>query len=403
MKVLQINNFHHLRGGSDRVYLETGQQLQDRGHQVLWFSGAHAANIETAYSQYFPPTVDLTRLHPLDLPKYIHNRNAAIQLDRLIQNHGRPDIAHLHIYHGGLTPAILPVLRKHRVPIVQTAHEYKLACPVYTLEHHGRVCHDCVDGSRLNLLRNKCKNDSFAQSAALFLESTASRLQGDARLIDRIICISAHQRSILQNAGLPKDKLSLCHNGVDTQAFSPCDADEKQDYFLYFGRIEELKGVPTLVKAAQRSGVSVKFAGKGNWAGPLTQAISGNPNLSYLGKVVGTDLTRLISQAKAVIVPSEWEEPFGLTVLEAMACGTAVIAARSGGIPELIRPGVDGQLFDAGQVDQLAALLQQFGTQDAIDLGAVARTQAVTRFDQVNHIDSVLRIYKEVINHFGHA
>lgn len=107
MKILQINNYHSLRGGSDRIYLETGALLEQCGHEVMWFAGRHPENLPIAGAADFPSVAGLARANPVELPKFIFNREAAKALDAKIRREGRPDIAHLHIYHGGLTTAIL--------------------------------------------------------------------------------------------------------------------------------------------------------------------------------------------------------------------------------------------------------------------------------------------------------
>ncbi|MEO0566720.1 MAG: glycosyltransferase family 4 protein [Pseudomonadota bacterium] len=401
MKILQVNNFHYLRGGSDRIYLETGAMLERQGHDVMWFSGEHAENPPNAYSEHFPETADLIELKPRDLPRYIYNFDAAHSLERMIAERGVPDVAHLHIYHGGLTTSILRVLRRHNVPVLQTAHEYKLACPISSLERSGSPCHSCLSGSRLNILRHKCKNNSFLHSAAMWAEATVSRQMGDIRLLDGVFCISEFQKDILRRAGVPDHKLWLCNNFVDTTTFAPVHSTEKQDYFLYFGRIEKLKGVETVVKAARATGLPIKFAGSGNWQGELGKAIADLRNAEHLGHVTGEALSRLVAKARAVLVPSEWEEPFGLTVIEAMASGTPVIASRIGAIPELFEDGEHGILFEPGDFHSLALALNGLDRERAIAMGQRAHHYAVERYKPEAYLDRLLSVYQHFKSYSG--
>lgn len=397
MKILQINNYHSLRGGSDRIYLETGARLKSAGHEVMWFAGAHAQNdAEPAAPVGFAPVADLTRPRPRELPRFLYNHSAARALEELIQTEGRPDVAHLHIYHGGLTTAILPVLRRHRIPVVQTAHEYKLACPVYSLERQGQICMDCITGTKLNVIRHRCKGGSALHSTALWAEAMVSRLGGDLRLVDRILCVSNRQRSLLAKAGVPQDKLALCHNFVDTESFRPVPSAEKQDYFLYFGRIETLKGVGEVVEAAKISALPVKIAGEGSWVPELTQAIVSLPHVSYLGRRDAEALRQLIAEARAVLVPSRWEEPFGLTVVEAMASATAVIGTSIGAIPELMRAGVDGLLVPPGDSAALARAMSLLTPERALRMGQAGRMRAEERFGPEAYIARLLNVYSDL-------
>jgi len=72
--------------------------------------------------------------------RYFYNPEARVKLNALLDTAGPIDVAHLHIYHGKQTPAILPVLKNRGIPVVQSLHEYKLACPVYTLQRGGKIC-----------------------------------------------------------------------------------------------------------------------------------------------------------------------------------------------------------------------------------------------------------------------
>ncbi|WP_282092005.1 glycosyltransferase family 4 protein [Epibacterium ulvae] len=393
MKVLQINNFHSLRGGADRIYLETGHLLARKGHEIMWFSGVHPENLSPVEPAAFAPVADLKHPKATSVPKFLYNRTAAQALEQLIQTQGKPDIAHLHIYHGGLTTAILPVLRRHQIPIVQTAHEYKLVCPVYRLERQGKNCMDCISGSKLNVIKHRCKSNSALQSVVLWAESFVSRLGGDLAKVDKILCVSARQKEILAQAGIPKTKLTLCHNFVDTTHFKPVPHTEKQSYFLYFGRIETLKGLPTLLAAAENTDLPVKIVGEGSWENELSEAIQSMPHVEFLGRKDGAELRELIARAKAVIVPSQWEEPFGLTVVESLASGTAVIGSAIGAIPELLRDGIDGILAPVGDSIALTQAMSCLSHEKAIAMGHAGREHVENNFNSEVYIARLLEIY----------
>ena len=389
-----------MRGGSEKVFFETQTLLANAGHTTIPFVAQADDNLASPYSSYFPRAINNDGLGIRDIPGYIHNRHAASALDKLLSEQGPIDIAHLHIYYGRLTASILPVLRKHRIPVVQTLHEYKLACPTYTLERNGTLCDDCIHGSTLNLLKHRCKNGSFAHSAVVLAEHWFSRLQGATQLVDHFICISDFQLEVMKRAGIPAEKMTRLHNFVNVDEFHPVAASEKEDYLLYFGRIEQLKGVPTLVEAAKKTGSKLKIAGTGSWEPQLQSAIQGHDNIEALGFVGGSDLSQLVARAKAVIVPSEWHEPFGLTVIEAKASGTPVIASNRGGIPELIRNEVDGLLFRAGDIDELSRKIQKIYCMDTTLLGVNARKDCLERFSSPAHSENLIKIYETTMRRY---
>lgn len=392
MRVLQINNNHRIIGGSDSVYFNTGALLAAEGHEVGWFAGADPENLPCKDANFFPPAIDLRKPRLMDLPRYVRNGAAAKALAQMLKVNQHFDVAHLHIYYGRLTTAILDPLRASGIPIVQSLHEYKLACPIYTMERQGQTCEDCVNGSTLNLLRHGCKG-SRLRSVISFAEYHASRLQGDVRKIDRFICVSDFQRNILTRAGIPETKMTTLHNFVDSAQLVPKGKVERGDYFLYFGRIERLKGVATLIEAARRSGLALRIAGTGTWSAEMRTAIGKLANIEYLGFVSGELLRHLVAGAKAVVVPSEWYENCPMSVLEAKAVGTPVVGARIGGIPELVRDGEDGFLFDAGDAEDLARALEAMAGADIAAMGAAARADVAARFSPDAHLAALLDTY----------
>jgi glycosyltransferase involved in cell wall biosynthesis len=396
MRILHINNFHYIRGGSDVVYFETAQVFEEAGHSCVLFAGAHHNNLSNKYQSYFPASVDTGRAGISQFGSFLYNPIARTNLQQLIADHGPFDVAHLHIYHGRLTPSILEPLREAKIPIVQTLHEYKLACPVYTMERSGQTCDACILGSKLNILRHRCKNGSLLHSAAVLAEFWSSRLQGDVSHIDRFICISDFQLEVMRRAGLPKTKLQRIYNFVDTERITPIPIVNKENFLLYFGRIEKLKGVPTLIETVKKTGHQLKIVGAGNWLDEMKKSISNSPNIEYLGFASGDELHGLISKARAVVVPSEWYEPFGLTIIEAKAAGTPVVGANIGGIPELIREGIDGFLFQPGDKVSLAAALKRLGLSNLNQLSKAAREDVSARFSPASHLQELLEVYQEL-------
>lgn len=152
----------------------------------------------------------------------------------------------------------------------------------------------------------------------------------------------------------------------------------KQDYFLYMGRIIQPKGVHLAIKACQLAGVKLKIVGKHYagfakdkyWTEQIAPQIDGK-QIEYLGFISGQPAKQqLLSSAKALLMPSIWQEPFGLVMVEALACGTPVIGVNRGAIPELIEDGKTGWLVD--------------GIDEAMLIKKLA--QAIKKIDQINRL-----------------
>ncbi len=397
MDVLQINNNHRIVGGSDTVYFNTGALLEAHGHNVSWFAGAHEKNQPCADERFFPAAADLSTRRPAELPKYFFNSAARRNMAALLDEKGAMDIAHAHIYYGLVTSSILKPLKARGVKFVQSLHEYKLACPVYTFERGGAICEDCVGGSTFQCVSNRCKDGSLVNSAIAWAEFQVSRWLGDVSLVDQFICVSGFQAGILARAGVPADKLTTLHNFVDPARLAPQQSGTRGDYLLYFGRIEELKGVATLTDAVAKTKTPLKVAGTGAWSETFKTRIADMDHVDYLGFVSGEPLRELVAGARAVVVPSEWYENCPMTVLEAKAVGTPVIGAAIGGIPELVRDGVDGFLFEAGNADSLAEALAKLEAADIDAFSAAAAQDVRERFSPDAHFAKLMTIYEQVL------
>lgn len=163
-----------------------------------------------------------------------------------------------------------------------------------------------------------------------------------ARRCDRIICISEYIRGRLLARGIDGKLLRVILNGVDIRDFS----DLEEDYILYVGRLVQTKGLDVLAKAMEGLGARLLVCGKG----PLSSTLKGLANVELLGHVPDEEKARLLQRCMFLVLPSRIES-FGLVLLEAMAHGKPVVAAKVGGIPEVV--GDAGMLVDAGNPMQL--------------------------------------------------
>ena len=133
-------------------------------------------------------------------------------------------------------------------------------------------------------------------------------------------------------------------------------------YVLYFGRFSTEKGIATLLSAAEAlKDIPFIFAGNG----PLKARVDAVSNIRNMGFLSGGALNGVISGAAFSVIPSEWYENCPYSIIESMMLGTPVLGATIGGIPELIRNGQDGELFESGNVEDLKARIQGLWSDEA--------------------------------------
>ena len=398
MRVLQINNYGYVRGGSDRYYIDLGRMLSNYGHEVYYMTADNPENIVD--STYAVKGINIYSPRFKDLIKFFYSFNARKVIKDIIKTK-KPQIAHLHIYYGQITSSILPVLKKYDIPIVQTLHEYKLLCPVSTLIRRGRLCEKCADGNFLNAIIYRCNRGSFARTTIVVLEAYISRLLGAVTSVNHFIAVSDFVRTKMIKYGIPSSKITTVYNFIRDDLFF--ENNLKGEYFLYYGRIEMIKGVKTLINAMKRlKDVELFIVGSGEAEEELKRyvALSGQKNIRFLGFKTGKELERLIDGSICVIVPSECNETFGLTVVESFARCRPVIVSDMGALPEIVTDGVDGFIFKAGDVEQLHEKLQWMAQHrnEAVDMGVMGFKKALNRFSSKKHYEEIMKIYNREIN-----
>lgn len=397
VKVLQVNNFNYLRGGSDRIFAETCTGLHARGLEVVRFTPEGVGPAAEDLDSMKPKAIDLDRPALLDYPRYFHNVDAAQKLQKLIDKYDGFDVAHLHIYHGRISASILPVLRRNKIPIVHTLHEYKILCPVYTMHRNNHFCALCATSGSHWATLHRCKGGSLVKSLAATLEHEISKKNGTEALVDRYVCISQFQQKLCEDAGIAKEKLNLIYNFVDHTMFFPDAAPASELYFLYYGRIEKIKGIELLINVFRRSRHRLKIMGAGAFLPQALDLARGASNITFHSPESDRLLRQTISSSFAVVVPSEWQEPFGLTVIEAKACGVPVIGSNAGAIPELIAEGVDGFIFEAGNANSLSASIEAMLVADRFTMGKKALNDVRERFALGRYLDTLVGLFEELV------
>jgi len=361
MKVLLIDVYNFNKGGAETVCFNTGRLLAEHGHEVVYFTLKWKDNCPSPQSKYFPESKE-TRRGPFrqvkNLVNYFYHFEAARKIEQLIQDE-KPDLAHIHLMWGQITPSIFPVLKKYRIPILFTVHDYRIVCPAYTFrDGNGRICEDCQGKHFYKCFTHTCCKGSKLMSAVMAAEQYfRNAFFSPEKYIDGFIYVSNFARNI-QEKYIPalKDKPNITLYNFSTSIASEPKVMPKDKYFLFFGRLSYEKGVMTLLRSFKDlPRCCLKVVGTGPKEGELKAFAKNNgmKNVAFLGYKTGKELTDLVSNAYFVIVPSEWYENNPMTIIEAYSEGTPVIGARIGGIPEIVVDGQTGFQFESGNVVDL--------------------------------------------------
>jgi glycosyltransferase involved in cell wall biosynthesis len=404
--LLAINNYYYPRGGAEVLYLEHNRMFENIGWQVVPFAMRHPNNLATPWSEFFPDEIEFGASYGIAeklarAPRVIYSLQARRRLRALLDT-VRPRIAHVHNIYHHLSPSVLPLLEARGVPVVMTVHDLKLACPAYTMTLHGEPCERCRGGKLYNVALNRCIKGSLALSSLVMAESYLHRLLRlyDAN-VDRFVAPSRYVIDTLVEWGWARERFVHIPNFVDTGRFKPAKRAGRR--FVYCGRLDKLKGVETLVRAAAAARQPLTLVGAGAME-PALRALAETlgADVMFAGHLSKDALVTVIQEARAVVVPSEVQENAPLAALEAYAAGRPVIGARIGGIPELVREEETGVLFPSGDIATLTHALARFadlpdGRVDA--MGAAARAWVERDFSTSVYLDRQLALYDTVAAH----
>ena len=407
MRILMVQTYHYHRGGDSTLMFNLARLLEEHGHEVIHFAMQHPENLASRWSPYFTSEIDYPKmLAEFSLKsavsvvtKSVHNREAASAIARLADD-TRPDLAHFHSVHGHLTTSIIGPLRKRKIPIVWTLHDYRLVCPNTLFLRHEEICERCLPGKYYHAVLGRCKKGSLAASAIAAFSSYWDRVSRVKDRVDRFLSPSDFLKRKLIAGRIAAEKITVVPNFVDVRTFQP---GREQDYFLYFGRLAWEKGVDLLVRAVAElpgSPGRLKIVGDGPAREALQrQAAEAAAPVDFLGFRTGDELRELLAGAQFVVVPSRWYENLPFSVIEALAMAKPVLATAVGGIPELVEDGVNGILFAMGDIEDLKrGIVRLLADPDLRRrMAAAARERAERLFDRERHYELTMRIYNEVL------
>lgn len=406
MKILLINSHHKIIGGAERYYFDLAKLLEEKGHHIAFFSMQDAKNIKTKWSKYFLTRVNFSKNNLSGFIKKLfrmfYSIEAKDKISRILDDF-KPDVVHINNIYYYISPSILGEIKKRNIPIVQTVHDYQLITPSITFFHDGHVCEITKANNFYKTILHRCVKKSYIASLMAVITSYIQYFLDYQKYINLFITPSIFMKNKLIEYGIDKKKIVQLNNFVDIPNKMTM-TKKKEKYVLYFGRIEEAKGVNLILEVAEMlPSINFKIAGNFDSIKDKVKILSRIKtkkikNIVIIKFQTKIKLKKLINNSEFVIVPSIWYENQPYSILESFALGKAVIGSNIGGIPEIIKNNHNGLLFDPSNItDFKDKILKLWNNPNlTVKLGQNGQKTILTRFNKESHYKILEKHYHKL-------
>ena len=365
-RVLIVSHLFHpyFIGGSEIVALEQATALKKIGFEIKVFAGKLDNKDRRHAKRKERNRFDITRLnlHSVDFGELNSFKGKETLLaefrEELLQT--SPDIVHFHNIYP-LSIRMLEVVRQLHIPIFMTIHDFWPICfKNILITDRGKLCEKgqgCTHCQR-TLFDDYGKPFSLSERNQAFMRYL--------KMADLLISPSQYLKDRFIDCGMLPEKIEVINNGINLSKFKNIQKTSSQKIrFGFIGQIVEHKGLEKLLEAfsllskAEREKVSLVIVGTGeelflNYCKSLAENLNLVEVVTFYGKINNKEIKKMLRNIDALIVPSVWPENAPVTIMEALATGTPVLASEIGGIPEFVQNGITGYLHPYDKPDVLA-------------------------------------------------
>ena len=396
MKILLVHNFYgsSAPSGENKVFEAEKAMLERHGHEVMVYA-RHSDEIRVVSGQWLVVRAKKAWGMAKGALCTIGNPFAARAVARRCREF-KPDVVHFHNTFPLISPLAIRAASKH-APVVMTLHNYRTACAAGVPTRDGKVCSLCLDKRCVfDGIKHRCYRGGLLATLPLAINITLYR-RLLPRWVSRFIVLSGFQRRKMADYGWPEEKIVVKGNFV-SGGIESGGVGIKKNQFVYVGRLSPEKGVETLIEAWRlmgRDAPPLLIIGDGDSRMEYKHSAEGLP-ISFLGKQPNEEVRKMMEQSKAVVLPSECWEGMPITILESFAEGVPCIVSNLGALPEYVRNGELGEVFEAGNADSLAAAVKRLLSRpDYTELCAAAQREAARKYSESANYARLLDIYAE--------
>jgi glycosyltransferase involved in cell wall biosynthesis len=384
LRILTVHNRYLYKGGEDIVQATEASLLRAYGHEVM---------------EYFDSNEELVEIsNARKVADLIWSRRTIEKVTPLLLEF-KPDIVHCHNIHYRVSVSIYWLCKRLKVPVVQTLHNFRLGCAQARFFRDGKPCEQCLQTwlRHLPSIYHRCFQRSALKSLALSTSTWLHYWDGTySDAVNTYISLSEFASKLHVKLGIPIKKIVIKPNCVYPD---PGIGPGNGDFCLFVGRLEEDKGLRTVIKAAGMVDVPIWIVGEGPMELEVRDAETQFHNVLYLGAMPKERMLDVMKAARFLLFPSIAYENFGLTMIEAFSVGLPVIASRLGSAIDIVRDSVTGIHFTSGSAASLAEAITRLWNDDRArtEMRKAARAEYLAKYTGEANVDRLLGIYERTI------
>ena len=399
LKVLVLNDFASINGGSDAAAIASTAALHGAGIDVAFFGGAGAPDdglrgIPTTAPQLSDVHRAGAALRRLSVALWHRKAESAVR--SFLRKHAEPGrtVVHLQSFTKVLSPSVLAVVKSMGLPTVVSAHDYFSFCPNGNYFNFSKATPCRLDPLSLGCCLSGCDSVGGAVKAVRLARAGIMKAtQTYGACFEATIAVSKLSAEILQGFA-PRASVHVVRNLLPKPEFTPPSQDGG---LVYVGRLTRSKGVVALARAGKMARVRITFVGDGE---ARDEVVAENPDAVVTGWVASEVVKKHILGSKALVLPSLWYETFGLTVAEGLALGRPVIVSEKAGASELVSDDVNGLVWRGASEEHLVSCLRRLNDKAVARAmsEAAARIYVSQWLPPPNHAEQLLEVYRGVVD-----
>jgi glycosyltransferase involved in cell wall biosynthesis len=385
VKILIIHNRYQIKGGEDTTF-EEEVELLGKTEEIKTLIFKNYSGWKGAIQFLFS----------------LWNLHSANKIKKIIGQF-EPELVHVHNWHYAIGPIVIRSVHKRKIPVVLTIQNFRLLCPSATLLHQDSLFLDSIQAYfPWKAIQKKVYRNSFIQTFWLAFIIWAHKKMGTWKMVDRYILQTELAKSVFisSSLGTLDTQYSVKPNSIKDPVMPLKD---REDYFLYIGRLSKEKGISTLLDTFKNITNDIYIGGDGPLKEEVIISSKKNSNIHYLGLLDKDTVMDMMSRCSALVFPSLWYEGMPLTLIEAFATGTPVIASNLGAMASMIQDGFNGIHFTVGNSVEFAEKIKQWdglSTSNKKQFSDNARACFEEIYTPERNKEQLLSIYQSIIkNH----